>query len=75
MTSSSSPMDDTRRLPLLERSSLLDDSFDDFEPPKRHVKYNPLKDARRKKPTKKKGAPKKATKKEVTDEVKIIVDH
>ena len=50
-------MDDTaRRLPLLERSSqLLDDSMDDFDVPKRKVYYNPLTDAKRKKPTKLKG--------------------
>ena len=42
-------METTRRLPLLERSSQLRDSFEDFESPKRVVHYNPLKDARRKK--------------------------
>ena len=52
-------LDTTRRLPLLERSSQLKDSFEDFESPKRVIVYNPLKDARRKKPAKRRERAKK----------------
>lgn len=43
-------MNETRRLALLENSSILNES-DDFEPPKT-IRYNPLKDARKAKPSK-----------------------
>ena len=46
--------------------------MDDFEPPKRYVNYIPLKDAQRKKPTKKKTAPKRTAKREATDDVRVI---
>ena len=47
-------MNITRQLPLLEHSSQLRDSFEDFEvpSPRKVIKYDPLKDARR--PKKKK---------------------
>ncbi len=44
-------MDDTRKFPLLDRSSMLRDSLEDFESPRRFINYNMLTDAKKPKKT------------------------
>ena len=52
-------LDDTRKFPLLDRSSMLRDSLEDFESPKRFITYNMLTDAKKPKKTRGRAARKK----------------